>query len=103
MFRLILALLFISTFAFSQTIVWEREYELGEPAVLSLIPTIIDSDTNIVILFDQYLTTTCFCPSFFKYDRNGTLLNYNKYETENYMLYPTAFEETNSSYRIFCG
>lgn len=39
---------------------------------------------------------------FFKYDRNRILLNYNKYEKENYILYPTAFEETNSCYRIFC-
>ena len=97
----IILLMLISTICFSQSIIWEREYELSNfPLSLSLLPTIIDSDGNIITtvdpgaipLMDSY---------FFKYDTSGNLLEYKK-QFIGRMLIPVSFYETEIGYKVFC-
>ncbi|MBI5324309.1 MAG: hypothetical protein HZB41_03355 [Ignavibacteriae bacterium] len=95
----IISLLFIARICFSQSIIWEREYDLvSDPSSISLLPTIIDSEGNIATVIDP-----CLVPftnaHFIKYDTNGNFLSYKKYFTGK-MLLPLSLCETNEGYKF---
>jgi hypothetical protein len=84
---------------YSQSLIWEREYEIDEPLVLSLLPTIIDSDNNIVSALDPSVFP--FVNSyFFKYDLNGNILSFKQNDI-NQMICPVAISQTETGYNLF--
>ncbi|MGA2296262.1 MAG: T9SS type A sorting domain-containing protein [FCB group bacterium] len=98
----ILLLILSSILSYSQSIIWEREYDLGDqPTCLSLQPTIIDSVGNIVSVLDPGYST---CPTsdFFKYNTDGILISYKKYFIGQ-MLAPVSIVQTDSGYKFFCA
>jgi hypothetical protein len=87
-------------------LIWEREYHddsviMPGPLTNSLLPTIIDSDGNIVTAIDPFSSTygnNCFI----KYDPNGNKLSYKSYSISK-TPYPVSIVQTANGYRMFCA
>lgn len=101
----IIFLLFSSS-CFSQTLIWEREYQddailIPVPLMLSLLPTIIDKDGNIVTAIDPH-SPIYMNSAFIKYDIDGNLLSYKSYNLPKASM-PLSIIRSDNGYRMFCG
>ncbi|MEI6088822.1 MAG: T9SS type A sorting domain-containing protein [bacterium] len=97
---LILFFLF-STSCFSQTLIWEREYPLSEPTCSSLLPTILDSDGNIITAYDTG-QSPYYDAYIFKYNPDGNLILFKNYNFKK-TLFPVALSQSENGYNILCA
>src|SRR3989339_127174 len=100
-FKIFLFIL-ITSVCYSQSIIWEREYDLvNEPLALSFLPTMIDSDGNVITALDPGIVPFMNA-GFIKYETSGNLLSFKKYFTGN-MLLPVSLYQSENGYKMLCA
>jgi hypothetical protein len=98
---LLLVFFLNSILLFTQKIVWESEYKLEKPVMMSFCQVIKDKNNNYVSIFRDVETPVSIV-NFIKYNPEGKLIRYDSIEKQ-ISISADCFYETDNGYRAFCG
>jgi hypothetical protein len=102
MIKNILYLIIINTLSiFSQTILWESEYNVSEYTGAIFTSIVKDSESNYACVFND-MTPPFNQMNFIKYSPTGDFIKYN-YFLKSYGICPVNILETEVGYRVFNG